>query len=92
MGSVGPMLSVKYGPDVPPAMADLVAHHARQVGLSLGALEVVGASLDFVEAFIVACEDGRGAEYARELGLMPPAAAVADKVALARWQASRLFG
>lgn len=92
MGSVASMLSVKYGPDVPPAMADLLAHHARQVGLSLDALEIVGASLDFVEAFIVACEDGRGADYARGLGLMPPAAMAADRVTLARWQASRLFG
>lgn len=82
------MLSVQYGPDVPPAMSDLLAHHARQVGLSLAALEVVGASLDFTEAFIVACEDGRGEEYAEGLGLLPPR----EKAARARWVADRLFG
>lgn len=81
------MLSVRYGPDVPPALAQLVEHHARAAGLSLGALEVIGASLDFVEAFIVAAEEGQGAEYARRLGLMPPA----DKIGRARWQAEKLF-
>lgn len=82
------MLSVKYGADVPPAMAEIAEHHARNAGLSLGALEVIGASLDFVEAFIVASEDGRGEEFARDAGLLAPT----DKVALARWQAEVLFG
>lgn len=82
------MLSIRAGADVPPAMVDLLVHHARPVGLSLGALEVLGSSLDFTEAFIVAAEDGRGADYARSLGLLPPA----DKVGAARWQAQRLFG
>jgi hypothetical protein len=82
------MLSIRAGPDVPPTMVDLLVHHARPVGLSLEALEVLGASLDFVEAFIVASEEGRGAEYARGLGLLPPE----EKVARARWQAQRLFG
>jgi hypothetical protein len=81
------MLSVRYGPDVPPAIAELVEHHARAAGLSLAALEVIGASLDFAESFIVACEDGIGTDYARKLGLLPPA----DNVGKARWQADRLF-
>lgn len=81
------MLSVRYGPDVPPAIAELVEHHARAAGLSLAALEVIGASLDFAESFIVACEDGHGADHARKLGLLPPA----DAVGKARWQADRLF-
>jgi hypothetical protein len=80
------MLSVKYATDVPPAMADLLEHHAREAGLSLDALEVIGASLDYVEAFIVAAEDGRGAQFVARLGLGN------DKVARARWQAARLFG
>ena len=83
-----PMLSVQYGPDVPRAMSELVEHHARQCGLSLAAIEVIGASLDFVEAFIVASEDGRGLEFAQRLGLAPPA----GKVERARWQARKLFG
>lgn len=81
------MLSVRYGPDVPPALAQLVEHHARAEGLSLAALEVIGASLDFVEAFIVASEEGQGAEFARRMGLMPPS----DKIGRARWQAEKLF-
>lgn len=82
------MLSVRYAPDVPRAMADLVEHHARQAGLSLAAIEVIGASLDFVEQFIVASEDGKGAEWARGVGLLAPE----GNVARARWQASKLFG
>lgn len=82
------MLSVRYGADVPLTMVELLEHHARHAGLSLAALEVIGASLDFVEAFIVAAEDGRGAEFAERMGLLPPT----EKVALARWQAAKLFG
>ena len=81
------MLSVRYGTDVPRAMADLLEHHARSAGLSLAALEIIGASLDHVEAFIVASEDGKGVDYARALGLLPPD----DKIGRARWQASKLF-
>ena len=81
------MLSVRYGNDVPRAMSELLEHHARHAGLSLAALEIIGASLDHVEAFIVASEDGQGVEFARGLGLLPPA----DKVGLARWQANKLF-
>lgn len=81
------MLSVRYGNDVPRAIADLLEHHARQAGLSLTALEIIGASLDHVEAFIVACEDGEGRAYVQRLGLMPPD----DVVARARWQADKLF-
>ena len=62
------MLSVKYGNDVPLALAEIVEHHARVDGVSLGALEVIGASLDFVEAFIVAAEDGHGTEFVARLG------------------------
>lgn len=81
------MLSVRYGPDVPPALAQLVEHHARATGLSLAALEIIGASLDHVEAFIVASEDGNGIDFARRMGLLAPA----DNVGKARWQAERLF-
>ena len=80
------MLSVKYGADVPAVMAELAEHHARNAGLPLDALETIGASLDFVEAFIVASEEGRGEEFAMDAGLIAPR----DKVALAR--AKRLFG
>lgn len=82
------MLSVKYAPDVPKALVEVVEHHARRAGLSLEALEVIGASLDFVEAFIVAAEDDRVPVFLSEVGLAPPM----DKVTLARWQAERLFG
>lgn len=82
-----PMLSVRYSKDVPPAMAQLVEHHARHAGLSLDALEVIGASLDHVESFIVASEDGVGAAWAQEMGLLPPS----DNVGKARWQARKLF-
>lgn len=82
------MLSIHYGSDVPPAMAELLEHHARAAGLSLGALEIIGASLDFVESFIVASEEGRGLEWSREHGLAPPA----DTVGRARWQAEKVFG
>lgn len=81
------MLTVRYGNDVPRAMAEILEHHARSAGLSLAALEVIGASLDFVESFIIAAEDGEGAAFARRLGLMPPE----DTVGKARWQAQRLF-
>ena len=81
------MLSVRYGNDVPPKMVEILEHHARHAGLSLAALEVIGASLDYVESFILAAEDGRGADYARDLGLMPPL----DNVGRARWQAAKLF-
>lgn len=87
-GVVAPMLALRCGPDVPPALADLLVHHARAVGLSLEAIEILGASLDFTEAFIVASEDGHGADYCRGLGLLPPQ----DKVGRARWQAQKLFG
>lgn len=87
--NVVPMLSVRYGHDVPSALADLLEHHARREGLSLAALEILGSSLDFVEAFIVASEDGKGAEMARRMGLLPPAD---DAVSRARWQAEKLFG
>jgi hypothetical protein len=86
-GSI-PLLSVRYGNDVPAALAELLEHHARRAGLSLAALEVIGASLDFVEAFIVAAEDGEGAAFARRLGLLPPE----DMVSKARWQAEKIFG
>lgn len=82
------MLSVRYGAEVPPAMAELLEHHARQAGLSLDALEVIGASLDFVEAFIVAAEDGNALAFLQQNGLAPPA----DKIARARWTAEKLFG
>lgn len=82
------MLSVKYGADVPTKIAQILEHHARHTGLSLEAIETIGSSLDFVEAFIVAAEDGRGQEYAQKLGLAPPA----GKIATARWQAAKLFG
>lgn len=81
------MLSVRYGNDVPRALAEMLEHHARAAGLSLAALEVLGSSLDFVEAFIVASEDGTGTDFARRLGLLPPA----DPVGTARWQADKLF-
>lgn len=83
------MLSVQYGNDVTPAMAEMLEHHARQAGLSLAALEVIGASLDFVESFIVASEEGQGLEFVRRMGLLPPAD---DKLTTARWQAQKLFG
>lgn len=82
------MLSVRYAPDVPRAMADLLEHHARQAGLSLAAIEVIGASLDFVEQFIVASEAGKGSDWARALGLLAPE----SRVERARWQAGKLFG
>ncbi len=82
------MLSVRYGPDVPTTLAELAEHHARAAGLSLGALEVIGASLDFVEAFIVASEDGRGLDWARAMNLAAPA----GQVAQARWVAEKVFG
>lgn len=82
------MLAVTYGRDVPPAMAELLEHHARAAGLSLGAVEALGASLHLVESFIVASEDGYGVEYARGLGLAPPD----GQIERARWVAARLFG
>lgn len=81
------MLSVRYSTDVPPTMVELLELHAREAGLSLDALEIVGASLDYVEAFIVASEDGKGTEFARKMGLVPPE----GNVARARWQAEKLF-
>jgi hypothetical protein len=83
------MISVKYGADVPPALVDVLEHHARWEGLSLDALEVIGASLDFVEAFIVAAERGLGDQFLDRMGLAGPRG---DQVARARWQAERLFG
>jgi hypothetical protein len=82
------MLSVKYGADVPPAMAEMAEHHARGAGLPLGVLEAVGASLDFIEAFIVASEEGRAEEFAVDAGLLPPK----DKVSLGAAQTKRLLG
>jgi hypothetical protein len=84
------MLSVPYSPDVPPALVELVEHHARLAGVSLEALEVIGASLDFVEAFIVAAEDGQALEFVSRhfaSGVAP-----SGNVERARWQAARLFG
>jgi hypothetical protein len=82
-------LQVRYGADVPPAIAQLIEHHARATGLSLAAIEIIGASLDFAEAFIIAAEDGHGLDHAARLGLAPPQT---DATALARWQAEKLFG
>ena len=83
------MLSVHYAADVPPAMIEVLEHHARANGLSLGALEVIGASLDFVEAFIVAAEDGEATLFLSKMGLGP---AAVDAVSVARFQAEKLFG
>ena len=80
------MLSVKYGADVPPAMAELAEHHARNAGLPLDALETIGASLDFVEAFIVASEEGRGEAFAMDAGL------VARRLGEVRASSKPLFG
>jgi hypothetical protein len=80
------MLSVKYGADVPLAMAEMAEHHARNAGLPLDALETIGASLDFVEAFIVAGEEGRAEQFAADAGLVAPR----PKATLTR--ASQLFG
>ncbi|HEX2021708.1 MAG TPA: hypothetical protein VHH36_03295 [Candidatus Thermoplasmatota archaeon] len=66
------MISARYGPDVPPAIAEMLEHHARACGASLDALEVLGASLDFAERFIVAAESGRAMAWLREMGLAPP--------------------
>ena len=82
------MLSVRYGNDVPRAMAEVVEFHARAAGLSLGAIEAIGATLDAAEAFIVASEAGLGLAWAQEAGIAPPV----DKVGRARWQARQLFG
>jgi hypothetical protein len=82
------MLSVRYGNDVPAALAEVVEFHARAAGLSLGALEVIGESLDRVESFIVASEEGLALVWAQAIGVAPPT----DNVGLARWQAQRLFG
>lgn len=82
------MLSVRYGNDVPPALAEMAEFHARAAGLSLGALEAIGASLESVEAFILASEIGDGLAWAQGHDLAAPA----DKVGRARWVAARLFG
>ncbi|MFA5861111.1 MAG: hypothetical protein WDA16_05400 [Candidatus Thermoplasmatota archaeon] len=79
---------MKYGADVPPAMVEVLEHHARNAGLSLETLEVIGASLDFVELFIVAAEQGNDITFLQKHGFVPPA----DNVGKARWQAQRLFG
>lgn len=80
------MLSVKYGLDVPLSLAEVVEHHARESGVSLEALEVIGASLDFVEAFIVASEEGKASAFVQRMGLERGA------TARARLVADRLFG
>lgn len=82
------MLSIRYAAEVPPAMAQMLEHHARSAGLSLAALEIIGASLDFVEAFIVASEDGEAQRFLESHGLVAPA----DPVGRARWTAQKLFG
>lgn len=81
------MLSVRYAPEVPRALAEMVEHYARQHGLSLAALEVIGSSLDFVERFLVEAEEGRAVPYLQTLGLAPPE----DPVKRARWVADRIF-
>jgi hypothetical protein len=83
------MLSVQYGADVPPAMAQMAEHHARNAGLPLGALEALGASLDFVEAFIVASEEGRAEQFLVDAGLMAPSI---KATMVARRPTSRLLG
>lgn len=83
------MLSIHYAPDVSPAMVEVLEHHARAAGLSLGALEVIGSSLDFVEGFIVASEDGQAQTWLAQMGLAP---AADDDVTRARWQAAKIFG
>lgn len=82
------MLSIRYGSDVPPAISEQVERHAKAEGVSLYALEVIGASLDFAESFIVACEDGRGQAWLQDAGLAAPSGTVAR----ARWVADRVFG
>lgn len=83
------MLSVPYSSDVPRNLIDVLEHHARNHGVSLDALEVIGKSLDDVEAFIVAAEDGQVADFlARLFAPTPPL----SRVEVARIQAARLFG
>ncbi len=83
------MLSVPYAADVPRAMIEVLEHHARQHGVSLEALEKIGATLDGVETFIVAAEDGKVGAFLADLFGAPM---VMTKVERARWQAARLFG
>lgn len=85
------MLTIPYAPEVSANLVEVLEHHARHAGVSLDALEIIGSSLDFVEAFIVAAEDGNALDFIETL--MPGATtAPAGKVERARWQAARLFG
>lgn len=68
------VLNLTYHPDVPTAVIEMIEHHARRLGVTLDALELIGQSLDLSESFIVASESGMGAEYATaiERGVAPP--------------------
>lgn len=83
------MLEVNYAPHIPQALIDVAEHHARLNGVSLDALERIGESLDFVEQFIIAAEDGDAYQYAEQfLGRHEKQ----PQVERARVVAARLFG
>jgi len=58
------MLDLRYGLDVPAAVAEMLEHHARSIGLPLADIELVGRDLATAEAFICAAERGFAAEFA----------------------------
>lgn len=58
------MVRLAYGPDVPPALLELVEFHARNIGLPLHLLELMGKAEETAEAFIVAAEQGLGLAFA----------------------------
>lgn len=58
------MVALAYGPDVPRALVDLLEHHARNIGLPLHLLELMGKDQEQAERFIVAAEQGLGLAFA----------------------------
>ncbi|MGQ0534459.1 MAG: hypothetical protein ACT4PT_00095 [Methanobacteriota archaeon] len=78
------MLDVRYSPELPRAMIDLIEHHARATGLPLEMLELIGQDLAVTEGFIVACEDGRCWEYVATVDAAAMMAKLAVRTAAAR--------
>ncbi|HEV8358879.1 MAG TPA: hypothetical protein VGR28_00335 [Candidatus Thermoplasmatota archaeon] len=58
------MVKLAYGPDVPGAVIDIVEFHARNLGLPLHLLEMMGSNLDRAEQFVLAAERGLGMAFA----------------------------
>lgn len=67
--SVTAMLNLRYSPDVPKAMIEMLEHYGKRMGLPLDEMERLGGSLEAVETFLNEVEGAQEALF-RDLALV----------------------